>query len=333
MTIPSTVEVAGSPAIPAVRGRWVTDPREFPALGAGIGLRAPHYPAIEAGLSSGGRSDTALTEIDWFEALSDNYLAPGGRPRSVLHKAREHFPIVLHGVGMSLGSTDPLDEEYLRRLAALIDEIEPAMVSDHLAWSGVGGRFGHDLYPLPMTEQAVRHVAERIARVQDRLGRRILVENISSYAELATSTLDEADFVAAVVDLADCGLLLDVNNVFVSAHNHGFDPRAYILRMPRGRVGQIHLAGHSKRGEMLLDTHDQPVRDEVWELYRLAVETHGAAATLIEWDDHVPSLARVAQEAAQARAVAAECVRPASSARADARAGAPDRERWLTCAS
>ncbi len=292
----------------------------LPSLGYGVGLRPPHHAAISSALEAmrgGGRAAGALAQVDWFEIISENFFAPGGNPKRVLRAVREHFPVVMHGVALSLGSTDPLDPGYLDRLAALAGEIEPALVSDHLCWGGVGGHVAHDLLPLPYTEEALAHVAGRVARVQDRLRRRILVENVSSYVSFTQSTMSEWEFLAALAERADCGLLLDVNNVFVSAHNHGFDARAFIAALPSARIGQIHLAGHSTRGPLLLDTHDHPVRDEVWELYRLALATHGPVSTLIEWDDRLPAFERVVAEASRARAVGEE-VAAAAGARAHA---------------
>jgi len=277
-----------------------------PALGHGIGLRTEHYAEVLE----------TNPPVDWFEVISDNFMEPGGNPRRVLRAVRERWPVVLHGVSLSLGSADPLDTRYLDALAALAREIEPAIVSDHLCWSSHGGAYAHDLLPLPFTEEALAHVARRVLRVQDRLQRQILVENVSSYVAFTQSTMTEWQFLAALAARTDCGLLLDVNNVFVSAHNHGFDARAFIDAIPVGRVGQFHLAGHSRQGELLLDTHDHPVRDEVWELYRHAVARFGAAPTLIEWDDKVPSLARVVEESLRAKAVAAEVER-------DSRRGRP----------
>ncbi len=265
-----------------------------------MGLRAPHYAAV-------------LEErpaVGWFEVISENFLVRGGNPRRVLREVRERWPVVLHGVSLSLGSTDPLDENYLHALDALAREVEPAWVSDHLCWSSVGGHYAHDLLPLPYTEEALAHVAARVARVQERLGRRILVENVSSYLTFAHSTMPEWEFLAALCERADCGLLLDVNNIFVSAHNHGFDARAFLDGIPRERVGQLHLAGHSEQGALKIDTHDHPVCDEVWALYRAAVRRFGEVATLIEWDAEIPPLARLLEESARAateeRAVLAE---------------------------
>ena len=269
---------------------------DAPPLGHGIGLRPPHYAEVlEAGAA-----------VDWFEVISENFMVAGGNPRSVLRAVRERWPVVLHGVSLSLGSVDPLNARYLDDLAALAREIEPALVSDHLCWGSHGGQYAHDLLPLPFTEEALDHVAQRVLRVQDRLRRRILVENVSSYVAFTQSTMTEWQFLAALAERADCGLLLDVNNVFVSAHNHGFDAGAFIGGVPVGRVGQIHLAGHSRQGALLLDTHDHPVRDEVWDLYRLALQRFGAVPTLIEWDDKLPPLARLVEESQRAAAVARE---------------------------
>jgi uncharacterized protein (UPF0276 family) len=269
---------------------------KIPYIGHGVGLRTQHYP-------------TVLEEqppVDWFECISENFMVAGGNPRRVLRRVRERYPIVLHGVSMSLGSADALDERYLAELDALAREIEPAWVSDHLCWSSIGGHFSHDLLPLPYTEEALAHVAERVLRVQDRLRRQILVENVSSYLTYAHSTLSEWEFLAALAERADCGLLLDVNNVYVSAFNHGFDARDFIDGIPIGRVGQIHLAGHSDEGTHLLDTHDHPVCEGVWELHRRALGRFGRVSTLVEWDDHIPPFADVLAESQRAAALERE---------------------------
>jgi uncharacterized protein (UPF0276 family) len=270
--------------------------KDFPPLGHGIGLRPPHYAEVIA----------APPAVDWFEVISENFMVEGGNPRRVLRAVRERYPVVLHGVSLSLGSVDPLDESYLDRLAALAGEIEPAWISDHLCWSSFGGHTGHDLWPLPFTEEALDHLVARVLRVQERLGRRILVENVSSYLQFAASTLTEWEFLAELARRADCGLLFDVNNVYVSAHNHGFDALTFLGAIPPERVGQMHLAGHSDAGTHLLDTHDHPVCDPVWDLYRRAVERFGPVATLIERDDHIPPLAEVVAESQRAAAIAAE---------------------------
>jgi uncharacterized protein (UPF0276 family) len=270
--------------------------KDFPPLGHGIGLRPPHYAEVIA----------QPPAVDWLEVISENFMVDGGNPRRVLRAVRERYPLVLHGVSLSLGSVDPLDEAYLDRLAALATEIEPAWISDHLCWSSFGGHTGHDLWPLPFTEEALAQVVRRVTRVQERLGRRILVENVSSYLQFTASTLTEWEFLAELARRADCGLLLDVNNVYVSAHNHGFDPTVFLRGIPADRVGQMHLAGHSDAGTHLLDTHDHPVCEPVWDLYRQAVARFGAAATLIERDDHIPPLAEVVAESHRAAAISAE---------------------------
>jgi uncharacterized protein len=271
---------------------------DFPRLGQGIGLRPPHYEEVIA----------AAPAVDWFEVISENFMVAGGNPRRVLRAVRERYPVVLHGVSLSLGSVDPLDQRYLDGLAALAAEIEPAWISDHLCWSSLGGHTGHDLWPLPFTEEALDHVAARVLRVQERLGRRILVENVSSYLQFTVSTMPEWEFLAELTRRADCGLLLDVNNVYVSAYNHGFSAQEFLRGIPQERVGQMHLAGHSDAGTHLLDTHDHPICDPVWELYRDAVERFGAVTTLIERDDHIPPLADLVAESQRAAAIAAEVV-------------------------
>lgn len=274
-------------------------PQEAPFLGVGIGLRPRHYTEI---LASTG---PAQIGVDFFEAISENYMVPGGSPPRVLEQIRARFPLVLHGVSMNVGSADPLDAAYLVDLAALAARFEPAWLSDHLCWTGVGGRNLHDLLPLPYTHAALVHVSDRIARVQDRLGRRIALENVSSYFAYRQDAMPEWEFLAGVAERADCGILLDVNNVFVSAHNHGFDPDEYLAAIPPARVFQIHLAGHHAQGELLIDTHDHPVRDEVWSLYERTIHRFGPVSTLIEWDDHIPELTVLAAEAQRARDILA----------------------------
>jgi uncharacterized protein (UPF0276 family) len=265
----------------------------FPYLGHGIGLRTRHFPRVLDGSA----------HADWFEAISENFMIRGGRPLAVLDRVRAIAPLVLHGVSLSLGSTDPLNERYLAELRALADRFEPAWVSDHLGWGSHAGRYVHDLLPLPYTEEALAHVGERVMRVQERLGRRILIENVSSYLAFEHSTMSEWEFLAAVAERADCGILLDVNNVYVSAMNHGFSPEAYIDALPVSCIGQIHLAGHSDHGTHLLDTHDAPVVAAVWALYRRAVARFGRVSTLVEWDDRIPELEEVLAEADRARAL------------------------------
>jgi uncharacterized protein len=268
-----------------------------PFLGIGVGLRTPHYPEV---LAAAGPAELG---IDFFEAISENYMVDGGRPLRVLGDVRARFPLVLHGVSLNVGSDDPLDTGYLAELAALARRFEPAWVSDHLCWTGVAGRNLHDLLPLPYTEAALAHVAERVRRVQDALERRIVLENVSSYFAYREDAMPEWEFVARLAERADCGILLDVNNVFVSAHNHGFDAERYLAAIPPERVFQIHLAGHSTSGELLIDTHDHPVRSEVWALYESALRRLGPVSTLIEWDDRIPALAELAAEAERAREI------------------------------
>jgi uncharacterized protein (UPF0276 family) len=267
----------------------------FPHLGHGLGLRTQHYAEVAAGACEG---------VDWFEAITENFLVAGGNPRRVLRAVRELRPVALHGVALSIGSTDPLDEGYLDRVAALCRELEPAAVSDHLCWSSLGGHTVHDLWPVPYTAEALAHIAARVARVQDRLGRRILLENPSSYAAFAGGELGEAEFLAELAARADCGILLDVNNVYVSCRNHGWDAGAYLAAIPAERVGYLHLAGHIHEDGLLIDTHDHPVCDEVWALYGEAVRRTGTASTCLERDDRVPPLPELVAELGRAREAA-----------------------------
>jgi hypothetical protein len=257
----------------------------FPNLGRGLGLRREHYQHVVENRPA----------VDWFEVISENFMGAGGNPRRVLEAVRRDYPVVLHGVSLSIGSTDPLDERYLAELDALARAVEPAWISDHLSWGTAHGINAHDLLPLPYTEEALAHVARRVEIVQERLGRRILLENPSSYLVL-DGDLTEHEFLAELARRADCGILLDVNNVFVSAHNHGWDPHAYLAAMPAERVGQIHLAGHSEDGALLIDTHDGSVVDGVWRLYAEAVGRLGARSTMIEWDADVPAFEELEAE-------------------------------------
>jgi hypothetical protein len=266
---------------------------DFPFLGFGVGLRRPHYSRILK----------RHPKIDWFEVISENFMVAGGRPLEVLDAVRAHYPVVMHGVSMSIGSTDALDLAYLRSLSALARHTAPAWVSDHLCWSGVGGHRLHDLLPLPHNEETVRHVAARIRRVQEILGRYILIENVSSYLTYPDSTMTEWEFVRAVAEEADCGMLLDINNIFVNSFNHRFSAEEYIDAIPCERVVQFHLAGHSEHGGYLLDTHDHPIRNEVWTLYARAVRRFGAVSTLIEWDDNIPAFAVLTAAAQRARRI------------------------------
>jgi hypothetical protein len=265
----------------------------------GLGLRPEHYEEIVA---NPGR-------VSWFEAISENYMVPGGSPLHWLDRIRRDYPIALHGVSLSIGSVDPLDEHYLEALTALIDRVQPMWVSDHLCFTGVRGLNMHDLLPLPYTEEALNHVAERVLRVQDRLGRRLVIENASSYVTYASSELSEWDFIAELARRADCEILLDVNNVYVSAFNHQFDAMAYLRAMPRQRVRQFHLAGHTNNGSHIIDTHDSPVVPEVWALYAEAARLFPDVPTMIERDANIPPYADLLAELDIARRIAAEAAR------------------------
>ena len=278
--------------------------RRFPHLGHGIGLRPPHYQPLLQALRA-ARSPLERP-VDWVEIISENFMVEGGNPRAVLRRIRAEVPVVMHGVSLSLGSVDPLDEQYLQALRALARDVEPAWISDHLCWSSFGGHTGHDLWPLPFTEEALDHVAARVLTVQERLQRPVLIENVSSYLQFAHAGITEWEFLSALVARTGCGLLLDVNNVFVSAHNHGFSAQAFLEGLPPDSVGQIHLAGHRDEGTHLLDTHDHPVCDGVWDLYRAAVARFGGVATLIERDDDIPPLDEVVAESRRARALERE---------------------------
>jgi uncharacterized protein (UPF0276 family) len=273
-----------------------------PPLGFGLGLRVDHYETIL----------NELPAVDWFEALTENYLVPGGKPLYHLMRIREHYPMVMHGVSLSIGSATPLDRAYLEELRVLAKRVEPAWISDHLCWTGVGGKNLHDLMPLPYTDEALRHVVARVRTVQDILGRRILLENVSSYVSFRDSRMTEWDFLRTVAEEADCLILLDVNNIYVSSINHEFDPHDYLAAIPVERVQQMHLAGHQNHGDYLIDTHDHPVSDPVWALYAAAVRRFGPVATMIERDANIPPLAELQLELAAARNVAA-------AARADTR--------------
>jgi uncharacterized protein (UPF0276 family) len=262
-----------------------------PSLGFGLGLRVEHYAEILGGDPT----------VDWFEALTENYLVPGGKPLHNLMHVRERFPVALHGVSLSIGSTAPLDLEYLAQVKALARHVEPAWISDHLCWTGVSGKNVHDLLPLPYTEEALTHVASRVRTVQDILGSRILLENVSSYVTFRDSQLTEWDFLREVAVQSDCLLLLDVNNIYVSSVNHEFDPHVYLNAIPAERVQQIHLAGHEDHGDYLIDTHDQPVPQPVWDLFAAALKRLGSVTTMIERDSNIPPLAVMEAELQVAR--------------------------------
>lgn len=265
---------------------------ETPISGAGIGLRSKHYQEILRG-----------SRIPWFEVLTENYIGDGGLPLHFLERIRADYPVTLHGVGLSLGSTDPLNFDYLNRLKALIERIEPACVSDHLAWISSGGRYVHDLLPLPYTREALDHVIERVKQIQDFLGRRLMIENPSSYMGYKDSEMTEWEFLQSLVVETDCDLLFDVNNVFVSGRNHGFDPIEYLHALPQGRVKEIHLAGYEAHNNYLFDTHGYRVHPPVWELYQATIERLGSVPTLIEWDNDIPEFAILVDEANKAQRV------------------------------
>ena len=283
-----------STALRSCEDAGTNGPAPRPFLGFGLGLRPEHYLEV---LES-------RPAVDWFEIISENYLVDGGKPLHYLDRIREHYPMVMHGVSLSIGGSDPLDPDYLAGLKRLAARVEPEWVSDHLCWTGIDGRNLHDLLPLPYTEEAIAHVAGRVGRVQDYLGRQILLENVSSYLTYTDSRVSEWEFLSAVAERADCWILLDVNNVYVSAHNHGFDPLAYLDGVPSERVRQIHLAGHSHNGPIIIDTHDHPVPDPVWELFIEAVARLGPVSTMIERDDDIPPLEVLLDELSHARSLA-----------------------------
>lgn len=267
---------------------------EKPYLGFGLGLRTQHYEAI-------------LSEnpaVDWFEIITDNYLVPGGKPHYYLDQIRERYPLVMHGVSLSIGSVDPLDMDYLKQVKALDTRIKPAWISDHLCWTGVNGLNTHDLLPLPYTQETINHVASRLRQVQDYLGQPILIENASSYLTYKQSEMTEWEFLTEIVRQSGCYILLDVNNIYVSSVNHEFNPLDYLYAIPAERVVQIHLAGHSNQGEYIIDTHDAPVAAAVWDLYAAAVKHLGSVSTMIERDDNIPPLSDLLCELEQAKKIA-----------------------------
>lgn len=263
-------------------------------LGFGLGLRTAHFNTILETLPS----------IDWWEIISENFMIPGGKPLYFLDKIREHYPIVTHGVSLSIGSTDPLNWDYLEKLKILIQRIHPAWVSDHLCWTGVNGINTHDLLPLPYTEESLNHVVERVKIVQDFLETQILLENVSSYVSFKASTFTEWDFLSQVAKQADCLILLDINNIYVSAFNHGFDPYQYLNAIPIDRVQQFHLAGHTNKIDHIIDTHDADIISPVWDLYSAAIKRFGPVSTLIERDDNIPPLPELILELQHAKEIA-----------------------------
>ena len=273
-----------------------TRPGPIPAT-AGIGLRALHHRDVLE----------QRPAVGWLEAHSENYFAPGGAQPEILERIRAEHPLSLHGVGLSIGSTDPLDRRHLENLKRIVDRFEPALVSEHLSWGSFRGRHYNDLLPLPYTEEALRHMVARVAEVQDYLGRQILIENVSSYLEFSCSTMPEWEFLAALAFESGCGILLDVNNIYVSAQNHGFDSQEYMMRMPARAVREIHLAGHSRKSyrgrDILIDTHSTFVCAHVWALYAAAIHRFGDVPTLIEWDTDIPALSVLVEEAKRADAI------------------------------
>ncbi|WP_437205210.1 MNIO family bufferin maturase [Planctomicrobium sp. SH664] len=263
----------------------------YPHLGFGIGLRTRHYQHILR----------QQPPVDWFEVISENYMFSQGRPRVVLEQIAERYPVVMHGVSLSIGSSDPLDFDYLRALKSLATAIQPCWVSDHLCWTGINGRNSHDLLPIPFNEETLQHVSERVKVVQEFLERRLVLENPSSYVTFASSTMSEAEFLRRLAEETDCGLLLDVNNVYVSSVNHQFDPYEYIESLPHHRIVQVHLAGHTDLGTHCIDTHDGPVIDRVWELYRRTHQLTSGVSTLLEWDARIPEFDVVHAEVLKAR--------------------------------
>lgn len=266
----------------------------MPFLGFGLGLRPDYYEEILA----------QKPQVDWFEILSENYLIPGGKPLYYLDKIRQDYPIVMHGVSLSLGSSDPLDYDYLRQLKHLAVRVEPQWISDHLCWTGVNGVNVHDLLPIPYTKEAIHHLVARIQDVQEFLQRPILIENVSSYLTYKQSEMTEWDFIVELVKRSGCYILLDVNNVYVSSVNHHFNPWDYIKALPAERVAQIHLAGHANHGNYIIDTHDAPVVEPVWELYAETIRHLGQISTMIERDDNMPPFTELLEEIKQARFIA-----------------------------
>lgn len=268
------------------RNRW-----GFPDLGLGVGLRAAHYSHI-----IGQRPD-----VGFFEVLTENYLDTGGRPLHIVDQIAERYPIVMHGVSMSVGSTDAIDFDYLRKVRTLADRLRAVWIGDHVCWTGVLGRNTHDLLPLPYTEETLAHVVSRVRTIQDFLERPLVLENPSTYLEFAPNSMPEWEFIARMAEAADCGLLFDVNNVYVSAFNHGFEADAYVDAIPADRVCQYHLAGHTHKGTHILDTHSDHVVDPVWSLYGRSIHRTGPCATLLEWDADIPAFDVVRDEVLKAK--------------------------------
>lgn len=267
---------------------------EKTVLGYGLGLRTEHYETIL----------NTKPAVDWFEVITENYLVPGGKPHYYLEKIRESYPLVMHGVSMSIGSSDPLDWHYLKEVKSLANKIEPKWISDHLCWTGIQGKNSHDLLPLPYTEETIKHIVDRITQIQDFFQQRILIENVSSYVSYKQSSLSEWEFLTEISNRADCLILLDINNIYVSAVNHEFKPETYLATLPKSRIQQIHLAGHSNMGDYIIDTHDHEIIDPVWNLYAFALQQYGFVSTMIERDDNIPPLSTLITELNQARKIA-----------------------------
>ena len=293
---------------------------KIPDLGVGIGARAKHYAGLFG--DTPVSSDPQKT-LDWVEVISENFMVDGGRPLRNLARLIENYRVIPHGVSMSIGATSDLDTSYLSRLKAVVDRIEPPWFSDHLCWTGASGVEIHDLLPLPHTKETIAHVSERIRRVQDFVGVPFAIENVSSYLAYKDSEMPEWEMLAEIAEKADCGILFDCNNIYVSGFNHGFDPNDYVDAMPKSRVVQMHLAGHTNKGAYLLDTHSDYVCDPVWDLYRRALARFGGVSTLIEWDEDIPELDVVVAEAVKAKSVRAQVLgsskAPAASSSAEAR--------------
>ena len=284
---PSTSAKAGDPAHSLITAKP-------PYLGFGLGLRSQHYTDILEG----------NPHVDWFEVISENFMVPGGKPLAILDRIAARYPVVMHGVSMSIASTAPFDEDYLDALVKLAERVEPKWISDHLCWTGVHGVNLHDLLPIPYTREALDHVVARVHHVQERLGRALCLENVSTYVQFNRSEMPEWEFISELSKRTGCWLLFDVNNVYVSAFNHGYDPFAFLGGIPADRVIQFHLAGHSDMLNYVIDTHDAPVRAEVWDLYEAALRRFGPVSTMIERDDHIPPLAELLPELEHARGVA-----------------------------
>ncbi|MCI0462276.1 MAG: DUF692 domain-containing protein [Gemmataceae bacterium] len=286
----------------------------YPNLGLGVGLRTAHFAHILR----------HSPQVDWFEIISENFMDSGGRPRYVLEQVAERYPVVMHGVSLSIGSTDPLNCDYLKKLKQLAEHVGARWVSDHLCWTGVAGLNAHDLLPIPFNEATLAHVAGRVRIVQDFLERPLVLENPSSYVTFADSTMSEWEFLRRLAEETDCGLLLDVNNVYVSSVNHDFDPVEYLRSVPHERVVQFHLAGHTNCRTHLIDTHDGQVIDPVWELYRLAHRLTGGAATLLEWDAKIPEFPVVHAEVLKARNYMGAALAGGSESKPRVPAGQPE---------